>query len=368
MKRLNIFSIIVFSLLAFVACTDENDHIKLDGDGSFTKPVLEQKVLQNFVVEPETVLSDSIGYWKWTKAEYNIQAPPSYNVQVDVSPSFETAQSLTTTADTYVKITYDLLNKAALRFVGAAQEITLYFRVKASLGTAEAGPVLYSETQQVTFTCRPSIKSVLYIVGDGLVGWGNNGKENVGGDLQLFFADQSSDADLKYTYTGVFKAGGMKFPTKAGNWDDAYAYKGGKLSPKNDGDNYTSAGAGLYTLSVDLKTLEVKMEAYTKTATVYDKMGMVGTAAIDWDNDTFMEQVADHVWVAKSVALKAGELKFRANGGWDSNWGAATKTEQDFPFGKTGGENIIIEEAGTYFVALNSLSENYIIIPVKDLP
>ncbi|MBD8389244.1 SusE domain-containing protein [Dysgonomonas sp. BGC7] len=366
MKKFNILYLFIFSLFAFMACTDEDEHTKL-ADKDYIAPSLKQDVLQNFVITEETNLEDSIGYWKWTAADYFIDSPASYNLQVDTLPTFETAHSIVKSPDKYMKITYKTLNDAALGFVTKSQKLTLYTRIRASLGTSEKGSLLLSETQQVTFTCRPSIKSVLYIVGNGLVGWGND-IANVGADLQLFFADNSGDAELKYVYTGTFNSGALKFPTAAGNWDKAYGYTGGKLVV--NGGDYSTAGAGLYTLSVDLKAATVNMETYGGTVKTYSTMEVIGTAAKGWgDNDgTAMVNVATHVWIAKSITLKAGELKFREDKTWTNAWGASTKSDQEFPFGKTGGENFIIEEPGEYFLALNSLTGHYIIIPVKNLP
>lgn len=368
MKKLNIFSILIFSLLVFMACTDENDHIKLDNSGSFDKPILEQKVLQDFVIEDNTNLSDSIGYWKWNTANFNVQSPAAYNIQVDTTASFNTATSVATTANTYMQLTYDILNKTALRFVSGAEKITLYFRVKASLGTAEADPILYSDTQKITFTCRPSIKSVLYIVGNGLVGWTID-REKIGEDLQLFFADNSNDADAKYTYTGTFNNGELKFPTEAGVWASTYAYEGGKLSPNNVGGNFATGAEGLYTLSVDLKTLDITFEKYTEEVKTYTQMEAIGDALNGWgDGEGIkMKNVATHVWIAYPIKVKAGGFKFKADNNWDLSWGAISETQPELPFGKIGDKNINIEDAGDYFIAFNSLSGNYIVIPVKSL-
>ncbi|MDR1091574.1 MAG: hypothetical protein LBL79_10900, partial [Prevotella sp.] len=74
--------------------------------------------------------------------------------------------------------------------------------------------------------------------------------------------------------------------------------------------------------------------------------------------------------VAKNVDLKVGDVKFRADEAWGTDWGAQTASDQDFPFGlgKSGGDNFKIEKAGKYFLALNDLTGHYIIIPMTDLP
>jgi hypothetical protein len=47
-----------------------------------------------------------------------------------------------------------------------------------------------------------------------------------------------------------------------------------------------------------------------------------------------------------TIDLNADEMKFRANDGWDINWGG---TEEALT---QGGPNIKIDEAGSYFVQL----------------
>jgi hypothetical protein len=56
------------------------------------------------------------------------------------------------------------------------------------------------------------------------------------------------------------------------------------------------------------------------------------------------------------VELPEGEVKFRANGGWDVNWGG-----QSFPYGQgvSGGDNIVVTE-GTYFIKFNSITGHYV--------
>jgi len=50
-------------------------------------------------------------------------------------------------------------------------------------------------------------------------------------------------------------------------------------------------------------------------------------------------------WEA-TIDLAADEIKFRANDGWDINWGGDTENLTE------GGDNIKIAEAGTYFIQL----------------
>ena len=56
---------------------------------------------------------------------------------------------------------------------------------------------------------------------------------------------------------------------------------------------------------------------------------------------------ASHTWIAKSVTLKDGEIKFRANGAWDISWGGTDLKKLT----SNNGANIRVN-AGTYTIKL----------------
>lgn len=181
---------------------------------------------------------------------------------------------------------------------------------------------------------------------------------------------------MTYTYTAFFTAGekkGLKFPTIAGEWDTAYGFSPGSSNAEgslvvNGGDMPAPAVDGVYTLTLDLINLSVSLLPYEGSLDKYDAVGIVGGAANGWDSDVEMTKIGEHVWVARDVQLSAGEIKFRANKAWAKSWGVE-KTGVEFPFGKaTGGENIQIEVSNKYYVALNTLTTHYVIIPMEDLP
>jgi hypothetical protein len=84
-------------------------------------------------------------------------------------------------------------------------------------------------------------------------------------------------------------------------------------------------------------------------------VGLIGSATPGgWGADTPMTQVTDSTWTI-DVTLTAAEVKFRANGAWDINWGSS-----DFPtgVGTQNGANIPVY-AGDYTVHFNSNSGEY---------
>ncbi|NDV78243.1 SusE domain-containing protein [Dysgonomonas sp. 511] len=380
MKKLNIFFLLGLFTLIFVACDNDDDKIKLNS-GDLVYPSFTMESEQGFEVTASTDQTQEIGTWEWSKAAFGLNSPITYVVVADTLESFATEVEVIryTSSNKEEPVTIKLLNDAAATLTKESKEVTLYVTVKAILGSSGNTGALYaSEKKAIDFTCyyfKP--KAALYIVGNGLVGWDNT-EETIGNNLQVFFSDDNGSGTLIYTYTGYFTGGnGLKFPTLAGDWDKAYGYSNGSLIPNNGGGDYTTpATSGLYTLTVNLKTMALTMEPYTDAVTSYEKIGIVGDGANGWpedDNitDIAMTKYAEHVWVATNVKLTAGkEIKFRANEAWTVNWGVESGEEQGLPFtvGKVNGDNIKVLKTTEYFVAFNDITNHIIVIPMDDLP
>jgi len=132
----------------------------------------------------------------------------------------------------------------------------------------------------------------------------------------------------------------FKFTTGP-NWDENYGDTGadGILDP--GGDNIIAAEEGYYKINVNLNDLTF---TFAKT-----HWGIIGSAtAGGWDSDQDMTyDAATGMWTA-SLELSAGEMKFRANDGWDINLG-------DTGFDgilEYNGDNIAIAQAGTYSISM----------------
>ena len=145
-------------------------------------------------------------------------------------------------------------------------------------------------------------------------------------------------------YTGFSNLNGdFKF-TRVRGWDSEYNYThfttfSTGLS-QGDGTNIKMATSGFYYVKADVA-------AGSLTATQTTTWGIIGPAqAGGWDADTDMTWNADKgCWYAAGVTLTAGEMKFRANDGWDINVGG------EFGNLVENGGNIAVE-AGTYDIEL----------------
>ena len=136
----------------------------------------------------------------------------------------------------------------------------------------------------------------------------------------------------------------FKFRPNEDNWDGDWECVGeGQIGQGSD--NCPAPEAGYYMIEVDLNEMTYQVTAITT-------IGIIGPAqAGGWDTDTDMTyNQAEGCWEIKGVTLSADMMKFRANDGWDINWGGSLDNLVQ------GGDNIAVE-AGTYDIVLYALCD-----------
>ena len=145
--------------------------------------------------------------------------------------------------------------------------------------------------------------------------------------------------------------GGFKF-TKGPGWDFG-EYNWGSFTSHPEG--FTGEGGGDITCTVkDFYFIEANVAEGTLKATP-TTWGIIGDATANgWDSDQNMTWNAEkHCWCA-TITLTDGTIKFRANDGWDINFGGNPDNLS------AGGDNIPVT-AGTYDIDLyleRTTSEN----------
>ena len=114
---------------------------------------------------------------------------------------------------------------------------------------------------------------------------------------------------------------------------------------QDDEDNATIDANGFYRITLDYNTLKYKVEPMA--------WGIVGSARTGndtgWSSDddmTFVGGKGSYKWT-KTITLFNGDLKFRANDSWDTNFGD-TGANGSLEYG---GDNIVVT-AGTYVIEL----------------
>jgi len=241
--------------------------------------------------------------------------------------------------------------------------------LEGSLVTAEpkAGKIEVAGTYVMTINMMDytyTIQAVnhYWVVG-GIQGWSTDAQ------TFLFYPQSGTVASYTTKWTGAWD---LKIWDDAnfGNWDTAWGCA-------VDGDNSASgtlinSGAqaisapseGYYTLTINMGNKTYEWKAIDAPTTEYSQIGVIGLNG-DWNTDIVMSQAGEHNWYVKGVSATSDtEFKFRANGGWDVNWGGTPSTMGSTMFGTgiQGGDNIKIA-AGTYDFYLNDITGEYCVIP-----
>ena len=126
------------------------------------------------------------------------------------------------------------------------------------------------------------------------------------------------------------------------NWDVNWGDNGADGTLDSGGSDIAIPEAGYYRIKADINALTY---SFLKT-----DWGLIGDATPGgWDADTKMTYSMDTKKWSVTVDLTAAKIKFRANSGWDLNYG-----DNDFDGTlEEGGADIPIAEAGNYTVTLN---------------
>ena len=191
--------------------------------------------------------------------------------------------------------------------------------------------------------------------------WEAGVNNNWGADAQPLYC-----ADGNGTYKGCFYAqdadwsggkGAFKFQKEFGNWDVNYGFGSGDDASGTllEGGDNIMVTPGFYFAEIDLAAMTYKLTAISG-------IGLIGPAqAGGWDTDTDLTYNPETRAWEGTVDLAADEFKFRANDGWDINWGGSTDNLVQ------NGANLKIDEAGKYFIQFfpNCETKSYCVITKK---
>lgn len=174
------------------------------------------------------------------------------------------------------------------------------------------------------------------VVGSGYNDWGAAGPD------AKFFYDYTTDT---FKVGVELMDGEIKFRMN-NEWATDFGDTGADGTLDAGGDNI-AVTAGYYMITLDFNAGTYTMEAA-------DIWGVVGSGYNDWGatNDYMLTEVNPGIWVAENVELIDGEIKFRINEAWDTDFG---DTGADGIL-DAGGDNIAVT-AGTYLITLDLSDE-----------
>ncbi|CCH01570.1 hypothetical protein FAES_3563 [Fibrella aestuarina BUZ 2] len=288
------------------------------------------------VAPDRTNLTGTALTMRWNAVNYGATVPVRYVVQFDKKGgNFAAPAEISAANSTSVAISSADMNKALVQ-LGIAPGTTgqVDARVKSEIVTIPDRANVkasYSPTLTLTGTAFTNT-TYLYVPGD-YQGWAPDKAPRL----------TSPNGDGMYEgYVYFSKASPFKL-TSAPDWNHTNYGTGGTGKLSTTGDNLTITEAGYYRIEVDQNKLTWKA---TKT-----QWGVIGAATPKgWDASTPMTfDPTTNTWKV-DVALKADELKFRANDAWDINLGDNKPANGFLTYG---GENIKVATAGTYTLTLN---------------
>ncbi len=337
----NKFKILAYTFLGtllITACDDNEEKLYIVDSETQAPAILspETGTAIELSIENETAQATTL---VWDAAVYNVQTAIDYTVEFAVADTdFATIVTAAETSNTYASWTVTELNGYATTLgltPFSAEDMEV--RVKSAVGTdgeAEA----YSDPITLSITSYTSSLPKIGVPGNHQ-GWDPTtapelaasayGETDYEGYVWL-------DGEYKFIApdaTGAYAWGNT-------DWGDDGTFTGVLVA--DDESNCDATVAGHYYLSVDT-------EALTYTATMYD-WGLIGDATPGgWDADTNMTYDSTTGLWSVTLDLTAGEIKFRANDGWDWNYG---DTGADGIL-DNGGDNIAVAAAGTYTVVLD---------------
>ena len=177
------------------------------------------------------------------------------------------------------------------------------------------------------------------IVGSGYNDWGNAGPD------AKFYYDYTTDT---FKVSVKLLTGDIKF-RKNNDWGTNFGDNGADGTLEDGGDNIVVT-AGHYTVTLDFNDDTYSIEAD-------DVIGVVGSGYNDWGNagpDFALTQVNPDIFVGDIATFVAGEIKFRVNNDWGTNYG---DTGADGTL-DAGGDNIVVTP-GKYRVRLDLANGTY---------
>ncbi|MFA8433186.1 MAG: SusE domain-containing protein [Marinifilaceae bacterium] len=333
MKKI-IYSALLAGLTLFSACSEDDNQAVLSTNPE--KPEFQIPENGDVFVLDEATGQNKITF-KWENANYGVDTEVTYKLQADKDGGdFSEPIELGESTDNFLSIkTEDLNNKLMLAGFPIEEPVTVLLRVTANISSAfEALTTEPIETMFTLYKVEVNYPK-LYLPGS-YQGWDPANENTVIYSLKsdgvyegFVNLDNGDGTNVEFKFTDG--------PSWDVNWGDTGADN--TLDPS--GDNIILTDPGFYRVEVDVNELTYTLEKYS--------WGIIGSATPNgWDSDVDFSFDADENALTATMKLVPGEIKFRANDGWDVNLGGSP-SELTF-----GGDNIAFDgEAGTYKIVLN---------------
>ena len=345
MKNLKILLLTVFAIIGFNSCQDDDDLVFTaapEAEFTFVNTFLDDYILN------ANASSNIVERFVYNAANFNTPSPVNYVLENSILGDFTDATVVggQTTSNEIAVTVGQVMELAQTAGIGEDESGALSFRVKAFLGDlVTATEFSYTTTQQINVTIpSQSTGSGIELSTWGVVGSGYN---NWGAfaDGQFYTTDQ---ADVFVAYVTLVP-GEIKF-RENNAWDNDFGDTDADGTLDAGGDNIAITDAGTYKITMNLNDNTYTIDEFS--------WGVVGSGYNDWgaspDAKFYYDYTTDTFKVG--VRLIDGEIKFRQNNAWDSDFG---DTGADGTL-DAGGDNIAVT-AGHYTITLDFNMNTYTI-------
>ncbi|MDX2301683.1 MAG: SusF/SusE family outer membrane protein [Microscillaceae bacterium] len=356
-KNLKYLILLLAGFFCLSSCEDDRTLPVLDlsGNTNFAPAVLISSATGNLGTLNADVFEDVVATFEWQSADFGVQAPLSYDLEMALENTFTTVEKLGTTSKTKLEIKGETLNNALLKLGAVSEaETTAFFRIVAKVvGAAQVNPVTSAMFERTVTPVQLSDCGnwcTLAIIGSATPGGWDK-------DTDM----QTDGADLNTWTITIYLTGTneVKFRVED-KWDNNWGGPGLSGTAVQNGTNIAIPTSGWYKVTFNDATLAYSIEALT--VPTFSTVGIIGDATPGgWGADTDLAELSTpggNLWLASSaITLTAAETKFRANDDWADNWGDDQAT---FPSGKGGkGQGNIPVQAGSYFPMINTVTNEY---------
>lgn len=355
----NFFKIFIIAVAGFsliVSCEKDEDQALLN-EATQSKISTDKTT----IVLNKTQLDVEAVSFTWLKSTFNLTVVSKPQIELGIKGTNFKESKFVDVISSPFSLTNKQMNTLAMSLGAVTNTVNeIDVRLKTSVGKA----AFYSNV--ITLAVTPYVLGPnynytdLYLIGDATAAAWDNSATNT-----KFLPLQKVTTAGVYSYTGYFAKGGMKIIKTPGSWDTQYGMGGsaGTLSSSGSSGNILVETAGYYKLAININTLTYTLVSIPTPTVTYNTISMIGTAPSDWNTDVDLQKSAfdPHIWVKKKVAFNTGDLKFRANHDWGTNWGVV---QEFFGIADLGGGNIPVNTAFNYDVYFNDVTGEFSLIPV----
>ena len=268
----------------------------------------------------------------WTPAEYGVNTQVDYSLEVAAAAAPETKVTITSgitepavdTTHITTKVTYEVLNAILYNDLGladgVAEDVVFYVGAKVgeyakiySEGVTVSAKVTAAEKEYPKLTVAGSYAYNNWTPGKGQFVFDFDGTDTKYSGVIDFGEDVSA---LNFKFVGE-AWGKNEFSVPSG---EAQAAEAAELPlVAGGGDNISAYTTHrFYSLTLDKATPKVSKNFS------FNSLGVIGDATpTGWDADTDMAFNTEKQRFYVDLTLTDGKIKFRADDGWDVNWGGA---------------------------------------------